>query len=191
MKKTISQLTLILFLGYCLNLSAQPNQHFFGTRPMALGETFVAIADDGNTIYWNPAGLAQMEHIEANFSYANLYGMGIKSLNASFLTRPYFIPFLTDYITLGFNRLGINLPDDDGLEFSNTEYNFAIGLRAPKSIPTLLQKLFIGAGLKYVKMRAGLDGTTEVDAAGFGMNVGILYTLDKWKEKYGKIKIGP
>ncbi len=34
-----------------------------GARPLALGGAFVAIADDANAIYWNPAGLTRMQGI--------------------------------------------------------------------------------------------------------------------------------
>jgi hypothetical protein len=32
-----------------------------GARPVAMGGAFVAVADDANTTYWNPAGLAHLE----------------------------------------------------------------------------------------------------------------------------------
>jgi len=35
-----------------------------GARPVAMGGAFVAVADDANTTYWNPAGLAQLEEGE-------------------------------------------------------------------------------------------------------------------------------
>ena len=35
-----------------------------GARPVAMGGAFVAVADDANTTYWNPAGLAQLEERE-------------------------------------------------------------------------------------------------------------------------------
>ena len=33
----------------------------FGARPLALGETFVALADDPSALHYNPAGLAMHE----------------------------------------------------------------------------------------------------------------------------------
>ncbi len=46
------------------NLFAQArNQVFTGARPLALGEAFVAVADDGNAIYWNPAGRQRVDEI--------------------------------------------------------------------------------------------------------------------------------
>jgi len=35
-----------------------------GARPVAMGGAFVAVADDANTTYWNPAGLAWLEERE-------------------------------------------------------------------------------------------------------------------------------
>ena len=43
-----------------VDLRAQREQIFVGTRPLGMGEAFVAVADDGSAIYWNPAGLARM-----------------------------------------------------------------------------------------------------------------------------------
>ena len=40
-----------------------------GARPLALGEAYVAIADDINAIYWNPAGLVQLKLPEVGFTY--------------------------------------------------------------------------------------------------------------------------
>jgi hypothetical protein len=43
-----------------------------GPRPVAMGETFVAKADDLNSTAWNPAGLSQMQGYQAGFMH-NLY----------------------------------------------------------------------------------------------------------------------
>jgi hypothetical protein len=43
-----------------------------GARPVAMGEAFVAQADDLNTTAWNPAGLSQIQGIQAGFMH-NIY----------------------------------------------------------------------------------------------------------------------
>lgn len=43
-----------------------------GARPVAMGEAFVALADDLNTTAWNPAGLSQIKGIQAGFMH-NIY----------------------------------------------------------------------------------------------------------------------
>jgi len=41
-----------------------------GGRATAMGESFVAIADDISALYWNPAGLMQFEEIGVHFSHS-------------------------------------------------------------------------------------------------------------------------
>jgi hypothetical protein len=52
-------------------------QLFVGTRPLGMGGAFIAVADDGNTITWNPAGLPRLRRKEFTSSYADLYAMDI------------------------------------------------------------------------------------------------------------------
>ena len=40
-----------------------------GARPQGLGGAYVALADDANGVYWNPAGLARVEHRELTFMH--------------------------------------------------------------------------------------------------------------------------
>ena len=49
------------------------DQLFVGTRPLGMGGAFTAVADDGNTITWNPAGLPRLRRKEFTSSYADLY----------------------------------------------------------------------------------------------------------------------
>ena len=48
-----------------------------GARPLGMGESFVAIADDANAISWNPAGLVQLRQQAINGMYTDLYGIGL------------------------------------------------------------------------------------------------------------------
>jgi len=43
-----------------------------GARPSGMGNAFSAIADDINTVCWNPAGLILLKRKEASFTYTNL-----------------------------------------------------------------------------------------------------------------------
>lgn len=40
-----------------------------GARPLAMGGAFVAVADDANAVYWNPAGLTQIEGLQGTAMY--------------------------------------------------------------------------------------------------------------------------
>jgi hypothetical protein len=51
---------LILFLGVSFGGAALIDWEI-GVRPQGMGGAFVAVVDDGNAPYWNPAGLAQVK----------------------------------------------------------------------------------------------------------------------------------
>jgi long-subunit fatty acid transport protein len=42
-----------------------------GGRAVGMGESFVAVANDASALYWNPAGVAQMQKNELIFSHVN------------------------------------------------------------------------------------------------------------------------
>ncbi len=71
-----------------------------GVRPAGMGEAFVAVADDSNTLLYNAAGLADLQQQELNFMYSNL----LTNLNARLFTS------YSD--TLGFHNLGAVMPFD-------------------------------------------------------------------------------
>ena len=58
-----------------------------GARPLAMGNSFVAIADDATAVYWNPAGLSQGNGMEFFVSYTERFGLGIQDASAG-LTLP-------------------------------------------------------------------------------------------------------
>ena len=148
-----------------------------GARPHSLGETFVAIADDGNTVHWNPAGLAQLHNIQLTFNYADLYCMGLSSYYTSFNSRLYFIPQLADYITIGIDAFAMNI-GDDGLDFGQSQYKLAIGFKPDKEWP-ILNAFDFGVSAKYLTLDAHLDSRKEVDAKGCGVDLGVLYHLNQ------------
>ena len=43
-----------------------------GARPLGMGGSFAAIADDSTTTYWNPAGLGRLSHSEVAFMHSSL-----------------------------------------------------------------------------------------------------------------------
>lgn len=62
---------LALFLGLAMPASSWDRR--FGARPLGMGDVFTAVADDLNTMNYNPAGLAIEKHLELTAEYANLY----------------------------------------------------------------------------------------------------------------------
>ncbi|NUO81634.1 SH3 domain-containing protein [candidate division KSB1 bacterium] len=77
MKTRFVVLCLLCVIASSPHLLAQPDagrpgaflRMGVGARALALGGTFVALADDPSAGYWNPAGLAQLNQIEVLASY--------------------------------------------------------------------------------------------------------------------------
>lgn len=175
-------------------LSQPTYQRPVGTRPRSMGEAFLAVADDGNAIFWNPAGLAQLERIQVSFAYANLFGLDIHDYYASFASRAYFIPPLADYLSFGIGWSGFQTKDDE-LEVSQDQFNFSLALRAPTSdwfvfkyLGPFLKPLSLGVTAKYLQQTGSLYGNNnynrEGDAKGWGggwknliRDFGVLYNV--------------
>jgi outer membrane protein OmpA-like peptidoglycan-associated protein len=71
-----------------------------GVRPLGMGEAFTGVADDSNTVWWNSAGLADLNLYEVNAMYSSLY----TNLNARLFSGE------TD--SIGFHDLGVVRPFD-------------------------------------------------------------------------------
>ncbi len=167
MKRTIFQICLAICLIALLssNVYSQARyQIFSGARPLGLGETFIAIADDGNAVYWNPAGLPILKRIEFNSNYTNMYNIqGMKNIYLSFvypLTYHYVVG--ASWFYFGF--------DDDELEYFQNKANISFGARVYKN-------LLLGANIKYLNRDSRLDGYSEGKADGFGFDLGALYSF--------------
>lgn len=81
--KTMSRVILMLFMSLflaCQTLNAfaagpgTTNANFLkagqGVRPIAMGETYIALGDGLDTLYWNPAGLVQISSPAASFIHS-------------------------------------------------------------------------------------------------------------------------
>ncbi len=155
---------LIIFIWGLLwtHINAQEGEKvFFGTRPMAMGETFVALADDGNTIYWNPAGLPGLRRQEFTFSYGNLFGLDLKSSYAG-----YVYPIRDEWaIGVDWAFMGY---DDQELGYAWNHINLGLGYAPFKSFALGINGNMVTQGISY-------DGTTFGKGSGFGMDFGLLW----------------
>ena len=152
-----------------------------GARAAGLGESFVAVANDPSTIYWNPAGVAsllrqevQLSHIEwpADIRYENVvYVLPSQRLGGSFAFQ--------------FGVLSTEMDETTELEpfgtgrsfiFSNVVMSAAYGRR-------WTDKLLIGVGAKYVREDEGSDVGGPV-TAGVLFDMGSIYYLG-----YGSVRI--
>lgn len=109
-----------------------------GARPLALGGAFVAIADDANAVYWNPAGLTRMEGIQLMGTRAWLYGVPDFHVDYVALKAPDL-----GFLHLGFGWLNAALKD---IQNENT-FVLSLAHKGP-------EQLSLGINLKYFRLDA-------------------------------------
>lgn len=59
----------------------------FGARALGMGGAFASIADDASAVYWNPAGLIQLEQSQILFMHSERFG-NLVDYNCFSLARP-------------------------------------------------------------------------------------------------------
>ena len=126
--KYISLLVMLVFisranaldLGFAKQDGGQPGaflSYGAGARALGMGKTFVGVADDASTVYWNPAGLGQMKKREVTALYASLYE------NTAYSFIGYAHPLNAQYGTLGLAVVNL---DSKGYQLKD-EFNYGIG----------------------------------------------------------------
>jgi len=160
----------------CFNISYAQLSHirnrvFIGARPMGMGETFVAVADDGNAIYWNPAGLPYVDRYELQAMHANIFNADIANNYLSFLMPdlPY-LPY-SEKLAFGLDWFNIGFGDAE-LEYSHNRFTFSAAYRP-------LKFFSLGCNIKYLNSNASLDGNTKGKASGWGYDLGVL--VSPWR----------
>lgn len=119
-----------------------------GARPMGMGGAFVGVADDVNALYWNPAGLVQIDNFEATYSRTLSDGRDIMPLD-DFTGVAHSIKDIEDDIDIAYggSYLGFN---------GHRWYSL--------SLATRFQMVALGGNIRHV--RESIDGNSENDFAG-------------------------
>lgn len=137
-----------------------------GARPLAMGGAFIAVADDANAVYWNPAGLVQLAGKSQSTSMLTLAG-GIN--------YQWFFASVERYDQVVVGVSGINKLDALDLDLDrnvdalldNTWYQFSVAL-------PLDENLTLGANLKFYQPQLYiLDPRVGYTTQAAGMDIAI------------------
>ncbi|MDD5132030.1 MAG: conjugal transfer protein TraF [bacterium] len=132
-----------------------------GARPLAMGKSFVALANDASCIYWNPAGLTQLDKDEIITMYSDLYNMGLISYQGACFAHP---GIGGGAIGFGYTRLATS-NKVDFLDFQENTFLFSYAISP-------LRYTSIGVNLKYYLADFETSGT------GAGIDAGVLFNYD-------------
>jgi len=175
--------TLIIFSGINIGLSQRARLNQIGTsmanflkigigaRPTAMGDAYVALSDDINSLYWNPGGLSRMEGNAVMFQSTNwlldtkLYFLGVAYQFYSFGTLGF---SLTSLSSGEIEETTIWEPDGTGRKFDAAD--LAAGLTYSRRIT---ERFSFGVTLKYIMER--LDRETAKTIA---MDIGSVFTTN-------------
>ena len=137
-------------------------------RPMGMGGTYAALADDTSAMIWNPAGLAKMNESEIGLNYTELYGL----VSYSFVAWAH--PLQTG------RTFGIGLSsssDPDGLY---QELIFGISVAEE-----IVRNFYIGLNIKYLSSAASIGEISVGSSGGGSVDLGMQYALAGGRIAFG------
>ncbi len=142
----------------------------YGARPAAMGGAYVALADDVNSIAWNPAGLINLQSKQATFMYANQMS----------LVSHYFAAYGQKLADTQAHSEAIIYTGDDVL--SETTVLLAYAYSARKLLSPPFDRLQAGLCLKLRRVSFGnnSDGGEERSqgsGSGFGLDLGAQWQV--------------
>ena len=176
----------------CFSIQAQKYSNEFlaigvGSRAQAMGSSVIASSADAFSIFWNPAGLVDIEspNLQLGLMHAEWFaGIGKHDVFA------FSVPMQNKNSRLGFGfvRFGIDgipntlsLYNDDGsinydniVEFSASDMAFFGGFGSKKSLNN--GYINYGSSLKIVRRVIG----SFADSWGFGLDLGAQYKVNSW-----------
>ena len=152
-----------------------------GARSSALGNSFVALADNGDAVFANPAGVAQIQRHELAYTNVSLLFEGIDGDDLGQHVASYVQPLGTRLgVGIGFERIGSDLLSENG-GFLSLGYK-------------LSSTLMVGVTGKYLiwKVRDipddpvnGPDPLSNTTNGAIGLDLGLL-----WKSPIQGAQIG-
>jgi len=144
-----------------------------GARVSGMGEAFCAVADDINAIYWNPAGLIQINQKEATF----MHNEWLYDLKYEFLAYCQPTKIGVNGISITYLRMGnLEGKDKDDNPIGNfAAYDYAVSIAYAIAAN---QHLSVGANSKFIQQKIEKE-----DANAIAVDIGILY-LEPLKEGF-------
>ncbi len=148
------------------------------SRAAGMGNTGVAVADNVNAMFWNPAGLARQKGGEVGFTHSAWLPELDADLAYEYATAKYNVPGVA---TFGAHVTYLNLgkhtqTDADGQTLGEfRSYDMAVGLSAARNVT---KNLAVGVSGRYIHSSlAPIDDESGVGNA-IAADLGILYGRD-------------
>lgn len=163
--KRIKLLCALSFLSFPWGLGAQ-NFIFteqYSARPVGMGNCFTALADDSTAVFYNPAGLNQIENQAFQFMYADLHSLG--------LVGNYIFSGAVRYnedigMGLGWSYERVNLEPEIW-----SQHNIIYGISY-----NIFRRIALGASAKALLFNTDFEGYKNI--WGYGFDAGLLISSE-------------
>mgnify|MGYP005621902145 CR=1 FL=1 len=138
-------------------------------RASAMGDAFVALSNDANAIYWNPAGLAYLEGTSISFTHQDLISdIAYEYIGGAMKLDFGTIGFGVSYLHMGdIDRTTVDDPDGTGETFTSTDTALAF------AYGRMFNQLAFGLSLKYIT-----EKIDDVSASSPALDLGIGYKMN-------------
>lgn len=148
-----------------------------GARPMGMGKAFVAVADDANSIFLNPAGLSGSPTWEFTSMYVNMFEGDLP-----YTLLSYSFPLHHGEAGIGLIMTGTsNIPSPSSQTISYFDYNDRLLFLSYADDARQLfrgRDVHLGANLKLFSK--GYSGSQNESGFGFNADLGIKYYHNPW-----------
>lgn len=175
-KSVFTLLLLLLKVPYLYSAAGTSRTEFLligvGSRPTGMGEAYTAVADDVNTISYNPAGLGQIKTTQVIL----MYNKWIESIGYEYMGLAYHIN--ENIGTVGLELKYLHMDDIVGRSLNGkrtedfTASNLALTVSYGKKV---LDNLMLGLNFKILK-----ENIEDEESNGFAIDIGGLYKKDKF-----------
>ena len=171
-----------------------------GVKAIGMGGAYTSLADDTSAIYWNPAGLAQIQDYYSVYAMGGTGGSdeypGLKDVIPTHNFFAFSIPLQKFTDVLGKTVIGVGYisskmdniqhTDSDGNRIGTiSDTDNAYYLTAAIPLWQSTTSLYVGASLKYITKNMSEVGVSD---GGLDIDAGVIYSIDA--AKYGLINFG-
>ncbi len=157
----------LFYIFFYINLYSQ-NIIFgdkYSARAVASGNIFTAVSDDSTAIFYNPAGLSQIDNEMFNSMYADLYSLGI----------------IKTYVLSGASRYNENIEFAGGWVYERinldseiwSQHRFLYGMS-----DNIYENISLGLTAKLIYITTDFENYKNI--WGYGFNIGLLVNSDNW-----------
>jgi hypothetical protein len=154
-----------------------------GARPLGMGSAFVAAADGASAIFWNSAGIVQVDGRELTMSYMELYGL-VSYSSVGYAQRLWESAPALDVSTSSPSpriqgdtggAIGFGLVSSSDVDGVYREMTLALSAAGE-----IYRGLSVGSNIKYLSSAANTGDVRIGSARGLSLDLGCQYRI--WED---------